>query len=85
MTTARRSPRCAGCCLALDHTYPITSKLERLCLQEDLDAEMDAYFLKDSKTAAQRLDTDLDAYFKEKPAEAAAQPAAVAEGEGAKQ
>ena len=43
---------------------------------------MDAYFMKDAKTATQKLDTDLDDYFKNKPAEAAAEP--IAEGEGAK-
>lgn len=36
---------------------------------EQLDAEMDAYFMKDEKTAAQRLNTDLDDYWKNKPAE----------------
>jgi hypothetical protein len=30
---------------------------------------MDSYFLKDEKTAAQRLNTDLDDYWKHKPAE----------------
>lgn len=29
---------------------------------------MDAYFLKDEKTAAQRLNADLDEYWKSKPA-----------------
>lgn len=61
-------------------------------LQEDLDAEMDAYFMKDSKTAVQRLDNDLDDYFKTKPAETEAEaeaeveaaPEPIAEGEGAK-
>lgn len=31
--------------------------------KEELDAEMDAYFLKDAKTAVTRLDADLDEYF----------------------
>lgn len=36
---------------------------------EQLDAEMDAYFLKDEKTAAQKLNNDLDDYWKNKPAD----------------
>lgn len=33
---------------------------------EDLDAEMDKYFMKDAKTAASKLDNDLDEYFTKK-------------------
>ena len=59
--------------------------------QAELDAELDGYFLKDGKTAANRLDSDMDAYWSKKekakaeatkegeaaaPAEEAAEPAA---------
>jgi hypothetical protein len=43
---------------------------------------MDAYFLKDEKTAAQRLNADLDDYWKSKPtAEADAEAGAGVEAE----
>lgn len=42
-------------------------KGEKKKSKEELDAEMDAYFLKDEKTAAQRLNADLDDYWKAKP------------------
>ncbi len=34
--------------------------------QAELDAELDGYFLKDGKTAANRLDSDMDAYWADK-------------------
>ena len=80
------SARARSTCQARAPAHPGAS------LQEELDAEMDAYFLKgDPKTAHSRLNEDLDDYFKQKPAAAApaaappAEPVAVAEGEGAKQ
>lgn len=56
---------------------PISQKKKT---KEELDAEMDAYFLKDEKTAAQKLNSDLDDYWKVKPAaEAAIEEGATAE------
>lgn len=48
---------------------------------------MDSYFLKDHKTANQRLNEDLDSYFNQKPvaAEAQAEEAAPAGEEAAAQ
>lgn len=62
------------------------SRPEKKKTKEELDAEMDTYFLKDEKTAAQRLNADLDDYWKQKPAaaegeEKAAEEAAAGEEE----
>ena len=51
--------------------------------KEELDADLDGYFMKDSKTAAQRLDADMDAYMAAKgKASAEEQPVAEADGAG---
>ena len=51
--------------------------------KEELDADLDGYFMKDSKTAAQRLDAEMDAYMAAKgKASAEEQPAAEADGAG---
>ena len=41
--------------------------------KEQLDAEMDAYFIKDHKHAQTKLNADLDGYFKEKGKKPAAE------------
>ncbi|KFM29259.1 hypothetical protein F751_1635 [Auxenochlorella protothecoides] len=51
--------------------------------KEELDADLDAYFLKDGKTAAQKLNSDLDDYWSKKPATATEEEAAPAAAEEA--
>eukprot|EP00884_Botryococcus_braunii_P000494 jgi/Botrbrau1/10445/Bobra.0133s0052.1 len=52
---------------------------EKKKTKEELDAEMDAYFLKDSKTAQTKLDADLDEYFASKDKAKAASAAGTAD------
>ena len=52
------------------------SKPDKAKTKEELDAEMDSYFLKDEKSAPKKLDADLDDYWKSKPVVEAATEAA---------